>query len=92
MSKSNFLVEVVLFTKVNYKTIGEKPVLELIGFLKKIEDPNKAVIIVEMNSQNIAGANAGFSTLIDDGISNSEFANNQIKICTLLPNLNTSLV
>jgi len=64
LSKDNNLVEVMLFTKVNYKTVGEKPALELIGFLKKIEDPNKAVIILEMNSLNIIGANAGFSTLI----------------------------
>jgi hypothetical protein len=75
MSKENYLVEVVLFTKVNYKTIGEKSSLELIGFLKKIEDPNKAVIILELNSMNIIGANAGFSKLIEDGIHNSEFAN-----------------
>ncbi len=82
----------MLFTKVNYKTIGEKSCLELIGFLKKVEDPNKAVIILECNSLNIVGANAGFSKLIEDGINNSEFANSQIKIMTLLPSINTSLI
>lgn len=45
-----------------------------------------------MNSCNIVGANAGFSKLIDDGICNSEFANSQIKICTLLPHLDASLI
>jgi hypothetical protein len=82
----------VLFTKVNYKTIGENSCLELIGFLKKVEDPNKAVIILECNSFNIVGANAGFSKLIEGGINNSEFANSQIKIMNLLPTINTSLI
>jgi hypothetical protein len=36
------------------------------------------------------GANAGFSKIIEDGINNAEFINSQIKVCTLLPNLNLS--
>jgi hypothetical protein len=60
--------------------------------LKKVEDPNKAVIILECNSFNIVGANAGFSKLIEGGINNSEFANSQIKIMNLLPTINTSLI
>ena len=89
LSINNLLVEVCLTL---HLFSNNKSSLVVVGFMSKYEDSEDRLLMVDSNSGNVLAINHQFSQLVKNKITGNQVIQDDIRLSSVLPELNMSLL